>query len=78
MGIGGQTMGLCGYCGGVTANSSGHSAVECCKALKARVEELEVVAAALYLGHDEGKRQFDMYRAVYLGFCGEDVEGGKE
>jgi hypothetical protein len=31
-----------------------------------RREELEVVAAALYLGHDDAKHQFDMYRTVYL------------
>lgn len=31
-----------------------------------RCEELEVVAAALYLGHDGAKEQFDMYKAVYL------------
>ena len=33
---------------------------------KNRREELEVVAAALYLGHDDAKDQFDMYRTVYL------------
>lgn len=32
-----------------------------------RCEELEVVAAALYLGHDDAKEQMDMYKAVYLG-----------
>lgn len=31
-----------------------------------RIEELEVVASSLYLGHDDGKEQFDMYKAVYL------------
>jgi hypothetical protein len=31
-----------------------------------RREELEVVAAALYLGHDDAKEQFEMYQAVYL------------
>jgi len=31
-----------------------------------RREELEVAAASLYLGHDEGKQWFDEYRAVYL------------
>lgn len=33
---------------------------------KSRCEELEVVAAALYLGHDDAKEQFSMYREVYL------------
>lgn len=31
-----------------------------------RIEELEVVAASLYLGHDDGEERFDMYKAVYL------------
>lgn len=31
-----------------------------------RLESLEVVAAALYLGHNDAKAQFDMYKAVYL------------
>jgi len=39
-----------------------------------RREELEVVAAALYLGHDDAKEQFDMYRAVYLTPAREDAD----
>jgi hypothetical protein len=37
-----------------------------------RCEELEVVAAALYLGHDDGKEQFDMYRSAYIGTTDDD------
>lgn len=33
---------------------------------KSRCEELEVIAAGLYLGHDEASEQFSMYREVYL------------
>lgn len=33
---------------------------------KLRCEQLEVVAAALYLGRDDGRELFDMYRSVYL------------
>lgn len=39
---------------------------KCLECEKSRREELEVVAAALYLGHDDAKEQFDMYKAVYL------------
>ncbi len=31
-----------------------------------RCKILEVVAAAMYLGHDDGNEQFDMYRSLYL------------
>jgi hypothetical protein len=31
-----------------------------------RREELEIIAAALYLGHDDAKQQFEMYKKVYL------------
>lgn len=41
------------------------------RAWRERCEELEVVAAALYLGHDDGKAQFDMYKTVYLDKNGE-------
>ena len=34
---------------------------------KQRCEELEVAAAALYLGHDGGRELFEMYKSVYLG-----------
>lgn len=37
-----------------------------------RCEELEVVAAALYLGHDDGKEQFDMYRSAYITTADDD------
>lgn len=33
---------------------------------KTRCEELEVVAAALYLHQDGGRDQFELYRSVYL------------
>ena len=33
---------------------------------RSRCEELEVIAAGLYLGHDEALEQFRMYREVYL------------
>jgi hypothetical protein len=36
------------------------------KAERERREELEVVAAALYLGHDDAKEQMEMYREVYI------------
>jgi len=35
-------------------------------AWQSRCEELEVVAAALYLGHADAKEQFDMYRSSYI------------
>lgn len=35
------------------------------KAATERFEGLEIVAAALYLKHDDGKEQMDMYLAVY-------------
>ena len=31
-----------------------------------RCEELEVVTAALYLGHNDAKEQMDRYKTVYL------------
>jgi len=37
-----------------------------------RCEELEVVAAALYLGHDDAREQFDMYRSAYLTTADDD------
>lgn len=36
------------------------------KLWKSRCEELEVIAAGLYLGHDEASEQLSMYREVYL------------
>jgi hypothetical protein len=53
----------CG-CSGFTKES-----VQDLLAWKLRCEELEVIAAAFYLGHDDAKRQFDMYRSVYLTKC---------
>lgn len=44
----------------------GHAAALSDDGWKLRCEELEVVAAALYLGHDDAKEQFSIYREVYL------------
>lgn len=40
--------------------------VEALKFERERREVLEVVAAGLYLGHLDGRSQFDKYKAVYL------------
>lgn len=42
------------------------------KLYRERCEELEVVAAALYLGQDDAREQFDMYRSAYLTTADDD------
>lgn len=63
----------CNVCGGPVKVDRTHVRRECLlfalqflKEERERREELEVCAAAMYLGHDDGNKQFDMYRAVYL------------
>jgi len=43
------------------------------KQWRERCEELEVVAAALYLGHDDGRMQFDIYRSLYIATADDDI-----
>lgn len=43
-----------------------------------RREELEVVAAAFYLGHDDATEKFDMYRTVYLSYGHDNTPAGFE
>ncbi len=40
---------------------------------KQRCEELEVAAAAMYLGHDNGRELFEMYKSVYLSTSDDDT-----
>lgn len=54
------------YDAGFDAGSALSAMLEQLTVERERREELEVVAAALYLGHDDAKEQFDMYRDVYL------------
>jgi hypothetical protein len=48
-----------------TAQEVASFALDWAKIERQRREELEIVAAALYLGHREGKDQFEMYRELY-------------
>ncbi len=58
-----ERYGSCGECG---VELSETFAALSDDGWKQRCEELEVAAAALYLGHDDGRELFEMYKSVYL------------